>query len=63
MKLSSFNRQIDQAKQQVSGTLSGSTKSYDQRMNGQLDTTKTQLENTIGQLQSAKNALQQMRLI
>ena len=63
MKLRSYSSEIEKVTQRVDSAFSGSEKQYGQQMMGQLSMTKTQVNDTLTRLQTAKDTLVQVRMI
>jgi len=63
MRLRTYEAEVDHVKQRVDNALRGSEQEYAKRMMMQLDQTKTQVETTICQLQTAKDKLTRVRMI
>ena len=62
-KLQAYNGQVDRVIQQVQSELSGSTQQYASEMLQQLQQTKQQVSDTLGNLSAAKEKLTQVKMI
>lgn len=62
-KLNSYKSQINQVRNQVESAFGGNQSQYDNVMLQQLSTTETQINETIANLQNAKDKLLRVRTI
>lgn len=63
MKLRSYTVEIDKVTERVNAAFLGSERHYDKQMMQQLTITKTQVNDTILRLQTAKDKLIQVRMV